>query len=228
MVFDFIFARDGGDSCSCARPSLPPSIPSPSARGPHARLDTHHILTQTSPQRPTFPTLKTCRETSRLQQECSKPAGLNNMTNFSTLGLVVAVAAAMSAQAQASSATYLSDAVEACASLNRTQKLGMMRGYGEIDGYTRNSGCGDLCGRKTFRWVLESVRLGVYRGKAKTYTTTVRSLQLGQWPPRLWRQRAPGNVNPVAVDAQHGSDMGPGARARVGHGDGPGVLGKGG
>ena len=71
------------------------------------------------------------------------------MTSFCSLGLVVAVSVAMAGGSQAA---YHSDAIEACASLTRTQKLGMMRGYGEIDGYTRNSGCGDLCGRKTFRW----------------------------------------------------------------------------
>jgi hypothetical protein len=43
-------------------------------------------------------------------------------------------------------------AVAACASLNTTAKLGIMHGFGEIDGYSRNSGCGGLCGRATFRW----------------------------------------------------------------------------
>ena len=43
------------------------------------------------------------------------------------------------------------DAAAACANLNLTQQLSMMRGYGEIDGYSRNSGCADVCGRATFR-----------------------------------------------------------------------------
>ena len=44
------------------------------------------------------------------------------------------------------------EAVAACAQLNFSLKAHMMSGYGEIDGYTRNSGCGYECGRKTFRW----------------------------------------------------------------------------
>eukprot|EP01052_Picozoa_sp_SAG31_P031038 SAG31_NODE_3247_length_4493_cov_3.475876_5_plen_106_part_00 len=55
----------------------------------------------------------------------------------------------------------------ACASMNMTAKLGMMRGYGTVkayEGYSRNSGCGGVCGRPastnsagditagTFRW----------------------------------------------------------------------------
>ena len=47
------------------------------------------------------------------------------------------------------------DARAACAAMNITAKLGMMRGYGTVDaytGYSRNSGCGYECGRKTFRW----------------------------------------------------------------------------
>ena len=44
------------------------------------------------------------------------------------------------------------DAVAACKKISFDDKLGMMRGYGEIDGYSRNSGCAGLCHRKTFRW----------------------------------------------------------------------------
>ena len=44
------------------------------------------------------------------------------------------------------------DAAAACATLNLTMQLSLMRGFGQIDGYSRNSGCGDLCGRHTFRW----------------------------------------------------------------------------
>jgi beta-glucosidase len=36
--------------------------------------------------------------------------------------------------------------------LNFSMKVGMMHGYGVIDGYSRNSGCAFQCGRKTFRW----------------------------------------------------------------------------
>jgi hypothetical protein len=58
-------------------------------------------------------------------------------------------------------------ALAACAAMNLTAKLGMMRGYGTVgDGpnYSRNSGCGGVCGRPsstnkegdvtagTFRW----------------------------------------------------------------------------
>lgn len=31
-------------------------------------------------------------------------------------------------------------------------QLSMMRGYGRIDGYSRNSGCAGVCGRATLRW----------------------------------------------------------------------------
>ena len=44
------------------------------------------------------------------------------------------------------------DAAAACASLNLTQQLSMMRGFGPINGYSRNSGCADVCGRATLRW----------------------------------------------------------------------------
>lgn len=44
------------------------------------------------------------------------------------------------------------EAAAACAALNLTEQISMMRGYGEIDGYSRNSGCADVCGRATFRW----------------------------------------------------------------------------
>jgi beta-glucosidase-like glycosyl hydrolase len=30
--------------------------------------------------------------------------------------------------------------------------MSMMRGYGSINGYSRNSGCAGVCGRETFRW----------------------------------------------------------------------------
>ena len=40
----------------------------------------------------------------------------------------------------------------ACAALNFSAKVELMHGFGLINGYSRNSGCGDYCGRKTFRW----------------------------------------------------------------------------
>ena len=45
-----------------------------------------------------------------------------------------------------------SEAAAACNSLNITEQISMMRGYGEIAGYSRNSGCANICGRATFRW----------------------------------------------------------------------------
>ena len=44
------------------------------------------------------------------------------------------------------------DASATCSGLNITEKLSMMRGYGPIAGYSRNSGCAGVCGRTTFRW----------------------------------------------------------------------------
>ena len=51
-----------------------------------------------------------------------------------------------------SSADPASDAAAACAQLNLTEQLTLMRGYGPIAGYSRNSGCANVCGRATFRW----------------------------------------------------------------------------
>ena len=45
-----------------------------------------------------------------------------------------------------------SDAAAACENLNLTEQLTLMRGYGPIAGYSRNSGCAGVCGRDTFRW----------------------------------------------------------------------------
>ena len=44
------------------------------------------------------------------------------------------------------------EAVTACAALNMSLKFEMMGGFGKIDGYSRNSGCGYVCGRRTYRW----------------------------------------------------------------------------
>eukprot|EP00039_Didymoeca_costata_P023113 m.6009 g.6009 ORF g.6009 m.6009 type:complete len:673 (+) comp3461_c0_seq1:13-2031(+) len=46
----------------------------------------------------------------------------------------------------------LKEAEDACNSMNLSTKLEIMHGFGLIDGYSRNSGCGYTCGRKTFRW----------------------------------------------------------------------------
>ncbi len=45
-----------------------------------------------------------------------------------------------------------SDAAAACAALNISEQISMMFGVGEIDGYSRNSGCAGVCQRRTFRW----------------------------------------------------------------------------
>ena len=44
------------------------------------------------------------------------------------------------------------DAAAACAQLNLTAQLTLMRGFGPIAGYSRNSGCAGVCGRATYRW----------------------------------------------------------------------------
>lgn len=43
-------------------------------------------------------------------------------------------------------------AIAACQAFNLSTKVELMHGFGKIDGYSRNSGCGSECGRKTFRW----------------------------------------------------------------------------
>lgn len=68
------------------------------------------------------------------------------MATSTMLALVVGVATT------AAIPQHVQDAQDACKQLNFSQKVGMMHGYGEIDGYSRNSGCGGLCGRATFRW----------------------------------------------------------------------------
>ena len=54
--------------------------------------------------------------------------------------------------ARLSTAALPPDAKAACAALNFSSKVELMHGFGEIAGYSRNSGCGYYCGRKTFRW----------------------------------------------------------------------------
>ena len=62
------------------------------------------------------------------------------------------VAIALLALANASPDPASTAAADACASLNLTAQISMMRGYGQINGYSRNSGCANVCGRATFRW----------------------------------------------------------------------------
>jgi len=52
----------------------------------------------------------------------------------------------------ASRADPSGDAAAACAGLNLTQQISLMFGVGQIDGYSRNSGCAGVCGRRTYRW----------------------------------------------------------------------------
>eukprot|EP01044_Picomonas_judraskeda_P033566 COSAG03_NODE_13506_length_500_cov_1.269327_2_plen_111_part_00 len=64
------------------------------------------------------------------------------------VGVLVASALTRGTAAQEPSAD--AQALAACAAMNMTAKLGMMRGYGTVkayDGYSRNSGCGGVCGR---------------------------------------------------------------------------------
>ena len=58
------------------------------------------------------------------------------------LSLLIAVA----------SADPASDAAAACNAMNLSTQFTLMRGYGPIAGYSRNSGCAGICGRSTFRW----------------------------------------------------------------------------
>jgi len=67
------------------------------------------------------------------------------------------------------------DAAAACAQLSLSEQLGMMRGYGPIAGYSRNSGCAGVCGRATYRW--DNGPQGFGDG-VKPGTTT-------QWPSSL-------------------------------------------
>ena len=66
--------------------------------------------------------------------------------SLAALALALALAPARAAREPAG------DAAAACAQLNLTMQLTLMRGYGEIAGYSRNSGCAGVCGRNTYRW----------------------------------------------------------------------------
>jgi len=75
------------------------------------------------------------------------------MPSLATNVAAAAAIAALSTAAGVSADPTPHDlAVAACAALNTSAKLDIMHGFGKIDGYSRNSGCGDLCGRATFRW----------------------------------------------------------------------------
>jgi len=71
------------------------------------------------------------------------------MTTTSAFRALVAAAAAALAYSARDPA---GDAAAACAALNLTEQLTLMRGFGRIAGYSRNSGCAGVCGRETFRW----------------------------------------------------------------------------
>ena len=70
----------------------------------------------------------------------------------STAALLLLFSSASATSASASSLSPHDSAVATCKSLNKTEIFGMMHGFGLIDGYSRNSGCGGVCGRETFRW----------------------------------------------------------------------------
>ena len=63
-----------------------------------------------------------------------------------------ALALSLSARLAAAARDPAGDAAAACAALNLTEQLTLMRGFGQIDGYSRNSGCAGVCGRATVRW----------------------------------------------------------------------------
>ena len=74
-----------------------------------------------------------------------------------------------------------SDPVAVCKGLNISEKLTMMHGHGNnvrIDGYTRNSGCGGVCGRAYFRWDNGPQGFGDKDGTNKPGSTT-------QWPASI-------------------------------------------
>ena len=66
--------------------------------------------------------------------------------------LIIASLSTAALPPDAKAAALPPDAKAACAALNFSSKVELMHGFGEIAGYSRNSGCGYYCGRKTFRW----------------------------------------------------------------------------
>ena len=81
-----------------------------------------------------------------------------------------------------------SDARAACAALNFSAKVELMHGFGEIDGYSRNSGCGGYCGRRTFRWDNGPQGFGD-NTPAGTSTQWPSTLNIGAtWDPDLARE----------------------------------------
>lgn len=77
------------------------------------------------------------------------------------------------------------DAKSACASFDFSHKVELMHGFGKIDGYSRNSGCGYECGRKTFRWDNGPQGFGDH-SPAGNSTQWPSSLNIGAtWDPKL-------------------------------------------
>eukprot|EP01051_Picozoa_sp_SAG22_P024378 SAG22_NODE_6733_length_818_cov_1.136300_1_plen_186_part_00 len=77
------------------------------------------------------------------------------------------------------------DAVSACQSFNTSMKIEIMHGVGKIGDYSRNSGCGYECGRKTFRWDNgpQGFGDGSPAGKSTQWPST---LNMGaSWDPEL-------------------------------------------
>jgi hypothetical protein len=71
-----------------------------------------------------------------------------------------------SAAADAQELTPAEQARAACSSMNFTAKVGMMRGYGTVKaypGYSRNSGCGGVCGRPQSTGIGGDVTAGTFR-----------------------------------------------------------------
>ena len=129
------------------------------------------------------------------------------------------------------------DAAAACAALNLTQQLELMRGFGSIAGYSRNSGCAGVCGRNTFRWdngpqVRVPSWLWHFFPKGHQCTTSIP----GVWCDHchvlalptfthagVWRRHYPWHVDAVAELAVYGRVVRSRPRTALGHGDGIGV-----
>ena len=104
--------------------------------------------------------------------------------------LLVLPARLLAAAQEAPPGSADAQAEAACAAMNLTAKLGMMRGYGTVEaysGYSRNSGCGGVCGRPSSTNAAGDVTAGTFRwdngpqgfGDHTTPGTTT------QWPSTL-------------------------------------------
>ena len=83
---------------------------------------------------------------------CSQLATMNPLAATAAfVATTIAVCAAAPATVLAQSPPHPS-AAAACAAFNLSTLIDIKHGFGEIAGYSRNSGCGYECGRKTFRW----------------------------------------------------------------------------